>query len=113
MATVASEDVAAYQEMVEALAHRYVDNSVGCEYDDLVQEGLIGVWQSLDRDRPPSTPFIKLCMRNWRTRVERQRRGDPIATAYVFLDPDMVEGRPVHSKRSRKADRELFGDDAS
>jgi DNA-directed RNA polymerase specialized sigma24 family protein len=113
MATVTSEGVAAYQGMVERLAYRYVDNGIGCEYDDLVQEGLIGVWQSLERDRPPSTPFIKLCMRNWRTRIERQRRGDPIAIAYVFLAPDALEGRSVHSKRSREASRELFEYDTS
>ena len=113
MATVASEEVAAYQDMVEALAYRYVNNDVGCEYDDLVQEGLIAVWRSLDVGQPPSTQFIKSAMRFWRTRVERQRRGDPIAKAYVFLDPDALEGRPVHSQRSRKARRELLGDDSS
>lgn len=113
MATVTSEEVAAYQEMVEALAYRYVDNSVGCEYDDLVQEGLIAVWQSLEKHQPPSADYIKLFMRGWRTRMGRQRRGDPIAREYVSLHPDILEARPVHSKRSGQARHELHEYDPS
>lgn len=113
MAVVTSQDVAKYQKLVNFLAYRYVDHSVMCEYDDLVQEGLIGVWQSLERGRPPSGEYIKLCMRGWRTRMERQRRGDPIAKEYVFLTPDAIEGRAVHSKRSRQASHELFEYDPS
>ncbi len=113
MSTVTSEEVAAYQGMVEALAYRYVNNDIGCEYDDLVQEGLIAVWRSLECGQPPSATFVKSAMRFWRTRIVRQRRGDPIAREYVSLHPDILEARPVHSKRSGQARQQLFEHDPS
>lgn len=100
MVAVTSEEVAAYQQLVEDLAHRYVDLTVMCEYDDLVQEGLVAVWESLRRDRPPSAEFIKLYMRGWRTRMERQRRGDPIAEQDMYLRFQDNEELPVHRQRS-------------
>jgi DNA-directed RNA polymerase specialized sigma24 family protein len=97
---VASEEVAAYRQLVEDLAHRYVDLSVMCEYDDLVQEGLIAVWESLSRDRPPSAEYVRYAMRIWRTRMERQRRGDPIAEQDMWLRFQDNEELAVHTQRS-------------
>ena len=100
MAAVTSQEVAAYQQMVEDLAHRYVDLSVMCEYDDLVQEGLIAVWNSLAVGRPPSGEYVKWRMRRWRTTMERQRRGDPIAESDMYHRFQDNEELPVHSQRS-------------
>ena len=61
--------VARYRATVESLAtkaaasHRAV--AVGAEYDDLVQEGLIHVWQSLERGVCPSAEMIENRMRDW------------------------------------------------
>lgn len=100
MAAVSSVEVAAYQQFVEVLAHKYVDLSVLCEHDDLVQEGLVAVWQSLERGRPPSIEYIKLYMRGWRTKMERQRRGDPIAESDMWLRFQDNEELAVHRQRS-------------
>lgn len=100
MKAVASSEVAAYRQLVETLAHRYVDLSVMCEHDDLVQEGLIAVWDSLRRDRPPSAEYVKFAMRIWRTRMERQRRGDPIAEQDMWLRFQDNAELPVHTQRS-------------
>lgn len=100
MTAVTSAEVAAYQQLVEDLAHKYVDLSVMCEYDDLVQEGLVAVWDSLRRDRPPSAEYVRLYMRGWRTRMERQRRGDPIAEQDMWLRFQDNQELAVHRQRS-------------
>lgn len=100
MEAVTSEEVAAYRQLVEDLAHRYVDLSVMCEYDDLVQEGLIAVWNSLAVGRPPSAEYVRLYMRFWRRQMERQRRGDPIAEQDMWLRFQDNEELAVHSQRS-------------
>jgi DNA-directed RNA polymerase specialized sigma24 family protein len=55
--------VAGYREAVEALALRVSRNAgairVGAEFDDLVQEGLIQVWQSLGRGVTPSAVILE------------------------------------------------------
>lgn len=100
MRSVSSEQVAAYRQLVEDLAHRYVDLSVMCEHDDLVQEGLVAVWDSLSRGRPPSAEYVRLYMRHWRRRMERQRRGDPIAEQDMWLRFQDNEELAVHGQRS-------------
>lgn len=58
-----SAAVAEYREAVEALGLRHSRGPgairVGAEYDDLVQEGLIHVWQSLGRGVAPSADMIE------------------------------------------------------
>jgi DNA-directed RNA polymerase specialized sigma24 family protein len=58
-----SAAVAEYREAVEALGLRHSRSPgairVGAEYDDLVQEGLIHVWQSLGRGVAPSADMIE------------------------------------------------------
>ena len=63
--------MAAYQPKVEALAKPF-SGIEGIEFDDLVQEGLIAVWQSLERGIEPSAEFIKNRMRDW-VRYERRQ----------------------------------------
>lgn len=100
MRSVSNQEVAAYRQLVEDLAHRYVDLSVMCEYDDLVQEGMIAVWDSLSRGRPPSAEYVRLYMRFWRRRMERQRRGDPIAEQDMYHRFQDNEELAVHRQRS-------------
>lgn len=61
-----SAAVAAYREAVEALAVRVSRTAgalrAGAECDDLAQEGLIQVWQSLERGVAPSAHLLRLRM---------------------------------------------------
>jgi Sigma-70 region 2 len=56
--------VAAYKETVEKLARPFVGRN-NAEEDDLVQEGLIFVWQSLERGVCPSGEMIQNRMKDW------------------------------------------------
>lgn len=71
--------VAAYQATVEALAQKVAGGrrarQVGAEYDDLVQEGLIKVWQAFERGVTPSVEMIELRMWDWVKFIGRQRLG--------------------------------------
>jgi DNA-directed RNA polymerase specialized sigma24 family protein len=66
--------VAAYRGLVKSLARRHVGQK-GAELDDLVQEGLIFVWQSLQRGVSPSAALIEGRMQNW---VRWLGRRDPV-----------------------------------
>lgn len=61
--------VSGYWEAVEAVAVRMARTSaaiqVGAECDDLLQEGLIKVWQALEAGITPSTEHIENRMRDW------------------------------------------------
>ncbi|MCZ2109520.1 MAG: hypothetical protein LC118_08125 [Dehalococcoidia bacterium] len=61
--------MASYRGLVEALAEKVARSPqakrVGAEYDDLVQEGLIDVWQALRKDITPSAQTCENRMRNW------------------------------------------------
>ena len=67
--------IAAYRDACEALARPFTGRA-GAEADDLVQEGLIFVWQSLERGEEPSSEMIQNRMKNWCRTVTRQRSGD-------------------------------------
>lgn len=84
MPTVTSSDVAAYQDHVEALARRYTGLR-NAEFDDLVQEGMIAVWQTLKRGLRPSTLVIEGRMLSWLRYLYRLQRNDAIA--YDLLLP--------------------------
>ena len=71
MAEVTSEQVAAYEAACSALARKYVGRN-GAEHDDLVQEGRIFVWQSLERGIPPSAEMIENRMRDYVRWLGRQ-----------------------------------------
>lgn len=57
MASVTSDNVAEYLPLVEAYAHR-LTGFARTEYDDLRQEGMISVWQTLKRGLLPSAEVI-------------------------------------------------------
>ena len=89
---VTDNDVAAYREAVESLARQYVDRSIMCEYDDVVQEGLIAVWESLRDGQPPSTEWIRLAMRQYRRKMRRLRKGDTLAEDFMYIPPTIDSG---------------------
>lgn len=45
---------------------------MGAEYDDLYQEGLISVWQALERGVTPSIEMVENRMRDWMRYIGRQ-----------------------------------------
>lgn len=64
MASVTSEAVAKYWPLVVSWANKF--NGVGtAEFDDLVQEGAIAVWQTLEKGHIPSNAVIVNAMRDW------------------------------------------------
>jgi DNA-directed RNA polymerase specialized sigma24 family protein len=73
-----SDRVADYRGLVESLAEKLAnsDATAGAEYDDLVQEGLITVWQALQRGIPVSGEIITDRMLTWIQYQRRQRRGE-------------------------------------
>lgn len=56
-----NDRVAAYRGLVESLARKFVGWN-GAELDDLVQEGLINVWQTLERGVTPAAEIIEYRM---------------------------------------------------
>jgi DNA-directed RNA polymerase specialized sigma24 family protein len=64
-----NDRVAEYRDAVEAIALRVsrgaVASQVGAEYDDLVQEGLMKVWQALEQGVTPSAENIENRMKDW------------------------------------------------
>lgn len=68
---VSDDQIRAYDDHVHSLARKYVGRA-GAELDDLVQEGRIAVWQSLEDLRPPSTPFIDFAMKRWVAALRKQ-----------------------------------------
>jgi hypothetical protein len=79
--------IAEYREAVQAIALRVsrgaVATDLGVHVDDLEQEGLIDVWQSLMRGVTPSADMIENRMRDWvrheAAQLGRGRNGEPIA----------------------------------
>lgn len=61
--------MASYRGLVEALAEKVARSPqakrVGAEYDDLVQEGLIDVWQALRREIVPAATQVENRMKMW------------------------------------------------
>jgi DNA-directed RNA polymerase specialized sigma24 family protein len=68
---VSDDQIRSYDPHVASLARKYVGRA-GAELDDLVQEGRIAVWQSLEDLRPPSTEFIEFYMRRWIQTLRKQ-----------------------------------------
>ena len=61
---VTSEQVAAFLPSIHAQARRY-SGWYGSEYDDLVQEGMVAVWLSLNNKTEPTDHYIGYRMKNW------------------------------------------------
>lgn len=72
--------VADYRPQVEDVARRLAGSraarDVGAEYDDLVQEGLISVWQALQRGVTPSMEVVLDRMKSWMRLLARQTGRD-------------------------------------
>lgn len=77
MYPVSDDQVRAYVSHVTRTAYPYVGRA-GAELDDLVQEGLIAVWQSLQDGITPSTAYIEMAMRIWVKKLRRQREMMPM-----------------------------------
>ena len=84
MSAVTSEAVAAYLPHIRGLAKRYT-GVANAEFDDLVQEGMISVWQGLSRKLVPSSQVIEQRMVDWVRYLRRLERGD--AVAYEVMLP--------------------------
>lgn len=56
--------VAGYRDLVESLAQKHVGPNQA-EFDDLVQEGLIAVWETLERGQIPAAEQIENVMKKW------------------------------------------------
>jgi DNA-directed RNA polymerase specialized sigma24 family protein len=71
-----NDQVAAYSGLVESLARKHSSGpraaQVGAEYDDLYQEGLISIWQALERGVTPSAEMVENRMRDWARYLGRQ-----------------------------------------
>jgi hypothetical protein len=70
--------VAEYSGLVAHLARRHSKGqhgtSVEAEYDDLYQEGLINVWQTLERGITPTAELIAGRMTDWKRLMKVQSR---------------------------------------
>jgi len=92
--------VSCYREAVEAVGERMARTpgalQVGAEYDDLVQEGLINVWQTLERGIEPSVEHIENRMRDWirhlGSQVGKTRDSSIPYEAMLPLDDFRVQG---------------------
>lgn len=87
--------VAGYSGLAESLAQKFVGRN-GAELDDLVQEGLIFVWQTLQRGVTPNAELIEGRMQNWtrllgyqtgRTTPRIDAAGKPVQVDYEVLLP--------------------------
>lgn len=93
MRQVSSEEVAAHQPHVESLAKRFNGNKANAEYDDLVQEGLIAVWQCLREGVEPGPGIIKRRMLNWCRYL--MRHSDNLSYDEVVGDINELVAEPV------------------
>jgi len=73
-----NDQVGAYAGLVDSIAARLVNSPlakrVSAEYDDLNQEGLINVWQTLGRGVTPSAEHIENRMKDWCRLLAHQSR---------------------------------------
>lgn len=80
MPEVTDAQVASYEAACEALARRFVGRNEA-EFDDLVQEGRILVWLSLQRGIKPSSEMIANRMEDyvrWLGTLQGKSRHDPV-----------------------------------
>jgi DNA-directed RNA polymerase specialized sigma24 family protein len=90
------ERIRAYLPLIESLARKFVGRN-GAEYDDLVQEGMVMVWQTLERGITPAVALIEARMHDWArllgTQTGRGRGASGEAIEYATLLPlDRVIG---------------------
>lgn len=93
-----SAEVAEYRGLCETLAARIVRpgsmSRTGVEYDDLVQEGLVAVWQTLSRGVTPSAEIVRGVMLKYARKMGAEKRGGKAEiTPYNEELHDDEEGR--------------------
>lgn len=69
-----SDRVADYRGLVESIANRYRPRHILAEFDDLVQEGLVAVWDALERGVEPGPEYILNRMRSYVRKLNRAGR---------------------------------------
>lgn len=67
-----NEELAAWMPRLREIARPFTGRA---EEDDLVQMGLIFVWQSLEKDEFPTDHMIRNTMRMWCRTLRRQEQG--------------------------------------
>lgn len=87
-----SNRIAEYCPELNRLARKYVGRH-GAEHEDLVQEGAIFVWQSLEKEVVPSEEHIQNRMRNWVRTLEYQTR--PYRTSFEKMMEDIGKDEEV------------------
>jgi DNA-directed RNA polymerase specialized sigma24 family protein len=84
------ERIQGYVSLIESLAQKYVGRN-RAEYDDLVQEGMVNVWQTLERGVPVRADIIERRMLDWvrllGTQMGRGRGTSGEAIEYATLLP--------------------------
>jgi len=94
-----SASVAEYRDLCEALAARLVRpgrmSRTGVEYDDLVQEGLIFVWTTLQKGEVPAAKYVRLTMLAYVRKMGAEKRGgqEEFVPYDEEWDDDEDEGR--------------------
>lgn len=94
-----SAAVAEYRDLCEALAARIVRpgrmSRTGVEHEDLVQEGLIAVWETLARGARPSAAVVRGVMLKYVRKMGAEKRGGSAkVTPYIEeMHDDEDEGR--------------------
>lgn len=85
--------------MVEATAARLSNSSrarrVGAELDDLIQEGLIFVWQTLERGHRVSGDMVQNRMLDWMRLMARQT-GYDLPSCDPKAEDDSLDPCPQH-----------------
>jgi len=92
------------EEMADRLSRRHRD-----ERDDLVQEGLISVWQSLAAGEAPSEKTIQRRMKRWLKYRGRQRRDVPSDYDKALKLGSEEELREVNAASMSASARDLEG----
>lgn len=67
-----NEELAAWEPRLREIARPFRGRA---EEDDLVQEGRIHVWRSIERGRHPTDDMIRNKMRDWCRRMRAQEKG--------------------------------------
>jgi hypothetical protein len=94
-----SDRVGDYSDLVASLARRHCAGSrsaghpitgmdIAGEYDDLYQEGLLAVWQCLERGVTPSAEVLGQRMTDWKRLMKYQSgRGGHKGLSYTTILP--------------------------
>ena len=91
--------VAEYRGLCESLASRFARPGQiarnGVEWDDLVQEGLISVWNALKEGKTPSSDYLLKRMQTYARDMGAQKRGGTTEFKPLEENDDTEAGREV------------------